>query len=57
MDRIKLDRISELTAISRKRELTADEKHERQLLRAEYLAEIKSQVKEMLSDIEIVDKQ
>ncbi|MDY6315220.1 MAG: DUF896 domain-containing protein [Clostridia bacterium] len=57
MDRIKLDRISELTAISKKRELTADEKEERQLLRAEYLAEIKSQVKEMLNDIEIVDEQ
>ncbi len=57
MDRIKLDRISELTAISRKRELTAGEKEERRLLRAEYLAEIKSQVKEMLNDIEIVDKQ
>lgn len=57
MDRIKLDRISELTAISRKRELTAGEKEERLLLRAEYLAEIKSQVKEMLNDIEIVDKQ
>ena len=57
MDRIKLDRISELTAISKKRELTADEKEERQLLHAEYLAEIKSQVKEMLNDIEIVDEQ
>lgn len=57
MDRIKLDRISELTAISRKRGLTAGEKEERRLLRAEYLAEIKSQVKEMLNDIEIVDKQ
>lgn len=57
MDRIKLDRISELTAISKKRELTADEKEERQLLRVEYLAEIKSQVKEMLNDIEIVDEQ
>ncbi len=57
MDRIKLDRISELTAISRKRVLTAGEKEERRLLRAEYLAEIKSQVKEMLNDIEIVDKQ
>lgn len=57
MDRIKLDRISELTAISKKRELTADEKEERQLLRAEYLAEIKSQVKTLLDDIEIVDEQ
>ena len=57
MDRIKLDRISELTAISKKRELTADEKEERQLLRAEYLAEIKSQVKTLLNDIEIVDEQ
>ena len=57
MDKNKLNRISELTAISRKRNLTADEKSERQMLRSEYLFEIKSQIKEMLNDIEIVDKQ
>lgn len=57
MDKIKLERISELTAISRKRELTESEKSERAILRNEYIAEIKSQVKTMLNDIEIVDKQ
>ena len=57
MDKIKLERISELTAISRQRELTNEELQERQILRSQYIAEIKSQVKIMLDDIEIVDKQ
>ena len=35
----KMDRISELTRISRERELTEEEKIERQALREEYLAE------------------
>ena len=35
----KMDRISELTRISRERELTEAEKTERQALREEYLAE------------------
>lgn len=57
MDKIKLERISKLTAISKKRELTDEEQTERAVLRSEYIAEIRSQVKTMLSDIEIVDKQ
>jgi uncharacterized protein YnzC (UPF0291/DUF896 family) len=36
MEKKKLDRISELTAISRQRELTAEEKTEREALRMEY---------------------
>ena len=36
MEKKKLDRMSELTAISRKRELTQDEKSERECLRNEY---------------------
>ncbi|ADU23230.1 MULTISPECIES: DUF896 domain-containing protein [Ruminococcus] len=36
MEKKKLDRISELTAISRQRELTDEEKSEREALRMEY---------------------
>lgn len=36
MDQKKIDRISELTRISRERELTAEEQDERQALRNEY---------------------
>ena len=57
MDKIKLRRISELTAISRERELTDEELEERKILRSQYIAEIRSQVKIRLDDIEIVDKQ
>ena len=39
MEQAKKDRISELTAISRTRELTPEEQTERQALRQEYLAE------------------
>ena len=39
MTKEKMDRISELTRISRERELTEAEKTERQALREEYLAE------------------
>jgi uncharacterized protein YnzC (UPF0291/DUF896 family) len=39
LEKTKLDRISELTAIARERELTADETRERGELRQEYLAE------------------
>ncbi len=37
MDKEKMDRISELTRLSRERELTPDELTERAALRAEYL--------------------
>lgn len=36
MEKKKLDRLSELTAISRERELTSEEKAEREALRWEY---------------------
>ena len=36
MEKVKLNRLSELTAIARKRELTAEEKSEREALRNEY---------------------
>ena len=39
MEKAKMDRISELTAIARERELTAEEQAERKALREEYLAD------------------
>ena len=39
MEQKKLDRINELTAISRSRDLTEEEKAERETLRAEYISD------------------
>ena len=55
MDKAKMARISELTKISRERELTPEETEERAALRQEYLAEIKLSLKSQLDNIEIVD--
>ncbi len=55
LDKAKLARISELTKISRERELTPEETEERAALRQEYLAEIKASLKSQLDNIEIVD--
>lgn len=43
-----LKRINELTAISRQRELTAEEQAERQQLRQEYLAAFRAQMRQQL---------
>ena len=49
----KMDRISELTRISRERELTDAEKTERQALREEYLAEWRRGTIETLESLRI----
>ena len=49
----KMDRISELTRISRERELTEEEKIERQALREEYLAEWRRGTLETLESLRI----
>ena len=49
----KMDRISELTRISRERELTEDEKLERKALREEYLAEWRRGTIETLESLRI----
>ena len=49
----KMDRISELTRISRERELTQEEKAERQALREEYLAEWRRGTIETLESLRI----
>ena len=53
MTKEKMDRISELTRISRERELTEEEKTERQALRAEYLAEWRRGTIETLESLRI----
>ena len=50
-----IKRINELTAISRERELTDEEKNERELLRAEYIKEFKARMRSVLDNVEIVD--
>lgn len=48
MEGMNLKRINELTAISRQRELTADEQAERQQLRQEYLKAFRAQMRQQL---------
>ncbi|MBO5575220.1 MAG: DUF896 domain-containing protein [Ruminococcus sp.] len=54
MEKKKLDRLSELTAISRKRELTSDEKAERECLRNEYRAGVVSNLTAQLDNTVIL---
>lgn len=56
MEQKKLDRISELTRISRERDLTPKEQTERQALRQEYLAEWRAGAKATLNSIYIKDE-
>ena len=53
MTQEKMDRISALTRISRERELTQEEKVERQALREEYLAEWRRGTIETLESLRI----
>ena len=56
MEQWKKDRISELTRISRERELTEAEQEERKLLRAEYLQSWKESVIGTLDNTYLVDE-
>ena len=51
-----MDRISELTALSRQRELTEEEKAERKALREEYLADWRRSTIDELENTYIVDE-
>ena len=51
----KLDRINELAAIAKTRELTEEERLERAQLREEFLEDFRGRFKKQLDDIEIVD--
>lgn len=48
MEQMNLKRINELTAISRQRELTAEEQAERQQLRQNYLKAFRTQMRQQL---------
>ena len=50
MERANIDRINELSRIARERELTEEEKAERQELRAAYLRAFRSQFKRQLDN-------
>ena len=56
MDQKKIDRISELTIISRTRELTDEEKEERMNLRQEYVEAFKASLVSNLENTYIVDE-
>lgn len=45
MDKAKIDRINELGRLAKSRELTEDEKEERRVLREEYLAYVRTQLR------------
>ncbi len=56
MDKEKMERISELTRLSRERELTEDEKTERAALRAEYIQDWRRSTIDVLENTWIVDE-
>ena len=56
MEKEKMDRISELTRLSRERELTEDEKTERAALRAEYLKDWRESTINVLENTYIGDE-
>lgn len=55
MEKSKLDRINELAHKSKATGLTAEEKEEQKLLRQEFLAEIRADVKASLESIEFIE--
>lgn len=56
MEKYKIDRINELARKSKADGLTPEEKEEQALLRAEFIAEIRADVRASLDSIEIVDE-
>lgn len=55
MEQKRIDRISELTRISRTRELTPEEQAERQELRQEYLAAIRQSLTSQLDSTTVIN--
>lgn len=51
----KIDRINELAAIAKTRELTEEEQRERDDLRCEYLDAVRTNLRAQLDNIEFVD--
>ena len=56
MEKEKMERISELTRLSRERELTPDELTERAALRAEYIQDWRQRTINVLENTYIVDE-
>ena len=56
MEQKRIDRINELTRISRQRELTDEEKSEREKLRREYVDAFKSSLVSQLENTYYIDK-
>lgn len=56
MEKEKMERISELTRLSRERELTPDELTERSALRAEYIQDWRKSTINVLENTYIVDE-
>ena len=56
MEKIKIDRINELARKSKTEALSEEEKLEQTMLREEFLAEIRADVRASLESIEIVDE-
>ena len=50
MDKVKIDRINELGRLAKERELTEEEKIERQALRDEYLAYFRAEIRKGKED-------
>ena len=56
MNQKKIERISELTQLSRERELTPREMVEREMLRKEYIADHKRSLENQLKNIRLIDE-
>lgn len=56
IDKKIIDRINELSKISKERELTDNEKHEREDLRKIYLKQFKEGFRQTLDNVKVVDE-
>lgn len=56
IDKKLIDRINELSRISKERELTINEKHEREELRSLYLKLFREGFKQTLANVKVVDE-
>ena len=57
MEQVNIERINELTRLSRERELTEAEKKERAMLREAYIASMKQSLSDQIDRIRLVDEQ
>ena len=57
MEQKKIDRINELARLAKQRELTAEELAERDILRKEYIASVKNNLRNQLNNIDVINEQ